>query len=486
MLFSQALFLPFLLATFLLWLPFGRQGRKIVLVMASLVFYGSWDLRFLPLLGFVWLVVLGVPAAMDGASGPVVRRRWLLAGVAALLLVLFVCKYLNFFLDSARALVGAGRGAGALRLILPAGISFYTFQAIGYLVDCHRKRLPASRSPLDTALFVTFFPLLLAGPIEKGARWLPQLAAYQPLRLDGVRDGVERMLLGYVLKVGIADPLAPFCNDIFARAAGAGSGELWAGALAYSVQIFADFAGYSLIARGVAKLFGYEVVNNFEQPYFSRSFSEFWRRWHISLSKWIWEYLFNPLVSAFLRRVGRLNLATVEAEMRIAYPCAALLAMLLCGLWHGAGWTYVVWGGLHGMFLIVERLFIFGNRQIAKRRRGRGPRAFLRALLAGGLVFLLVTLAWVIFRAPTLRDAAVYLQRMFTAGGWIVQKKALVLLGVGFLSTLIIEWVAYRREDEWVFRGAGRWRGLAYAAALVYLVFFGSSGAKVPFIYFQF
>ncbi|MBK6900150.1 MAG: hypothetical protein IPH09_13115 [bacterium] len=161
-------------------------------------------------------------------------------------------------------------------------------------------RLTASRSALDTGLYVSFFPLLLAGPIEKGARWMPQLQAYQPFRFGNLRDGAERMLLGYVLKAGIADPLAPFCDDVFARAATAGSGELWAGAVAYSVQILADFAGYSLIARGSAKIFGYEVISNFEQPYLRARSASSWRRWHISLSSWIWEYLFNPLTSACL------------------------------------------------------------------------------------------------------------------------------------------------------------------------------------------
>ncbi len=489
MFFSQAVFLPFLLAIFLLWLPWRAAGRKLVLLLASLIFYASWDVRFPALLAAVWLVVLVVPPALQRTTDETAKRRLQAAGVAALLLLLFVFKYFGFFLDSLRPLLGntgARSATGALRLIMPVGISFYVFQAISYVVDSARGKVEASRSVLDTALYVAFFPLLLAGPIEKGARWLPQLQRYQPLRLANLRDGAERMLLGYLLKVGIADPVAPFCNDIFARAATAGQGELWAGAFGYSLQILTDFAGYSLIARGVAKLFGYEVINNFEQPYFARSFSEFWRRWHISLSAWIWEYLFSPLISFFLRRVGRWNLATVEREMRIAYPCAALSTMLLCGLWHGAGWTYVVWGGLHGLFLTFERLFIFGKRPLAMRPRLRGPRDRARALLAGGLVFLLATLAWIVFRAPTLAEAGTYLTRLFTATGWIVQAKALLILAVGFVCAIVVETTAHRRRDEWVFRSTGRWRGLAYAAAVLYIVVFGGSSGKVPFIYFQF
>ena len=467
MVFTSSAFLPFLLLTFLLWLPAGRTGRKLVLIASSLLFYGAWDLRFLALLGAVWLVVFVVPQAISRTSDPR-GRRWLVTlGVASLVALLVLFKYLGFFAHVAEGLARAcGFPASdvTVRLLLPVGISFYTFQAISYLLDVYWERVPASRSVLDTALYVGFFPLVLAGPIERGARWLPQIERYQPFRLDQLRDGFERMLLGYLLKVGIADPIAPFCNDIFARFGSAGSGELLLGAYAYSLQIMTDFAGYSLIARGVARCFGYEAVNNFEQPYFSRSFTEFWRRWHISLSSWISEYLFSPIMSAVLGRVGRLRLATVEAEMRLAYPLVTIPVMLLVGLWHGAGFNYVVWGGLHGVFLSFERLVVFGKKSIGKRVRIRNAGDALRAGLAMFLVFHLVTLAWIFFRADSFADALIYLTRLFTAGGWSVQKKLLGLLALSSLVTFFIQFVEYRRGDEWVFRGIPpALRGLAYA-----------------------
>jgi len=489
MLFSQAIYLPFLFFTFLLWLPLRAVGRKIVLLSASIVFYGSWDLRFLILLAVVWVVVLMVPPAIARSSSEKTKSRLFAAGIGTLLVLLLVFKYFGFFLDSCGPLLrlaGLSVAEGAFRIIVPVGISFYVFQAISYLVDCRRDRLQPSQSLLDTSLYVSFFPLLLAGPIERGAHWMPQIQAHQPFRLANLRDGFERLLLGYVLKVGVADPLAPFCNDVFARVSSAGAGELWAGALAYSVQILADFAGYSLIARGSASLFGYEVVSNFQQPYFSRSFSEFWRRWHISLSTWIWEYLFNPMISACLRLVGRFNLNTVEQEMRVAYPCAAVATMALCGLWHGAGWTYVIWGVVHGVFLSFERLFIFKNRPISMWPRLRRASDGARALVSAFLVFILVALSWVLFRAGDLAEARLYLVRLFTADGWVVQPKGLLTLSVGLVCLLIVESVAYRQRDEWVFRAAGRWRGGAYAAAALFLIMFGGGGGKVPFIYFQF
>jgi D-alanyl-lipoteichoic acid acyltransferase DltB (MBOAT superfamily) len=490
MLFTNSVFLPFLLLTFLLWLPAGRTGRKLVLLAASLVFYGAWDLRFLALLAAVWLVVFLVPPAIERAEDPRRRRLVLVGGIAALVGLLVAFKYLGFFLAVAEGLarvLGLHVVSVPLRILLPVGISFYTFQAISYLVDVHWRRVPASRSALDTALYVAFFPLVLSGPIEQGARWLPQLERYQPFRADQLRDAFERMLLGYVLKAGIADPLAPLCNDMFVRAGGAGSGELLVGAYAYALQIVTDFAGYSLIARGAARLFGYEVVNNFEQPYLARSFTEFWRRWHISLSTWITEYLFKPATSAVLRRVAKLRLPSVEAEMRLAYPLATVPVMLLVGLWHGAGLQFVVWGGLHGLFLSFERLFVFGQRAVAKRPRIRNAGDALRAGLAMVLVFHLVTFAWVFFRADSMSDALVYLGRLFTAGGWTVQKKLVVITAISAAATFFIQWVEYRRRDEWVFRGVpGPVRGLAYAAAIVFCIVFGGAGGRVPFIYFQF
>jgi alginate O-acetyltransferase complex protein AlgI len=490
MTFTSSAFLPFLLLTFLCWLPAGRTGRKLVLIASSLLFYGAWDLRFLALLGAVWLVVFVVPRAMSHTADRRARRRLLTTGVTVLVALLVLFKYLGFFAQAAEGLARAcGFAAGdvTLRVLLPVGISFYTFQAISYLMDVYWERVPASRSVPDTALYVCFFPLVLAGPIERGARWLPQLERYHPVRLDRLRDGFERMLLGYLLKVGIADPIAPFCNDIFARAGSAGSGELLFGAYAYSLQIMTDFAGYSLIARGVAACFGYEAAHNFEQPYFSRSFTEFWRRWHISLSSWIFEYLYNPFMSFVLGRVGRLRLASVDAEMRLAYSLVTVPVMLLVGLWHGAGFHYVVWGGLHGVFLSFERLVVFGKKSIGKRARIRSAGDALRAGLAMLLVFHLVTLAWVFFRADSLAGALTYLGRLFTAGGGSVQRKLLAMLALSALATFLIQLVEYRRRDEWVFRSVPPvLRGLAYAAAVVYCILLGGSGGKIPFIYFQF
>jgi len=490
MLFSQAVFLPFLLATFLLWLPWRATGRKAVLLLASLVFYASWDVRFPALLGATWLIVFIVPPAVQRASDEAAKRRIQTAGIAGLLLLLFFFKYFGFFVDSTRPLLrlaGLPTAPGALRIILPVGISFYVFQAISYLIDCRRGRLAPSRSWLDTALYVAFFPLLLAGPIEKGARWMSQLQRYQPLRFDNLRDGVERMLLGYVLKVGIADPLAPFCNDIFGRVATAGSGELWAGAFAYSLQIFTDFAGYSLIARGTAKLFGYEVIHNFEQPYFSRSFSEFWRRWHISLSTWIWDYVFNPLMSALLRRIARWDLLTVRQEMRIAYPVAAMTTMLLCGLWHGAGFTYLVWGGLHGLCLTGERLLVYRGRTIPMRARLRGAGDVARFLVGLASTQALVALAWLFFRAASLEQVRYFVTHIVHWQGSDLAGRFAVMILVYAAMLLTLDLLEYRtRSEVYLLRLRPAMTAAVCMALLVVVGLYMATTKPLPFVYFQF
>ena len=486
--FTNVLFLPFLVATFLAWLPFKNTGRKIVLVTASALFYSAWDIRFLGILIFVWLVILIVPPRIQRAAEPA-SRRWTVAGVVVLVLVLFVFKYFNFFIDSFLSVLSSSSSSGfhnSLSLILPIGISFYTFLSISYLLDVRSGKVEASVSWLDTALYVSFFPLVLAGPIEKGSHWMPQVTTYHPFRLENIRDGFERMLLGYLLKVAIADPLVPLCDDVFNRYATAGSGELLAGGIGYSMLILADFSGYSLIARGAAKIFGYEIIKNFEQPYFSRSFSEFWRRWHISLSTWIWEYVFYPLMSRVLKLLHPLHFRSTKTDMGIAYSISVLFTMLLCGLWHGAGYTYVIWGGLHGLFLMFERLLIYGNKSIPKRKRIRNLYGLLRAGLSWIIVFSLVTFAWIIFRSPDVSVAKEYLSRIFTAGGWTMPIKLVTRVAIAAAALAVLESLAYWKRNEWIFRTNGHSRWPLYVLAFIFIIAFGGFGGDAPFIYLQF
>lgn len=476
------------MVTFLLWLPFGKTGRKMVLVAASLFFYVSWDIRFLGILAFVWAVIFYIPRRISSTER-FAAARWKTLGVALLLTVLFLFKYFDFFLGSLLSLLSIDPASGhavSLKLIVPLGLSFYTFVSISYILDVHSRKVEASKSLLDNALFVSFFPLILAGPIEKGSHWMPQVREFQPFKLENVRDAFERMLLGYLLKVAVADPLVPLCDDVFNRCGSAGSGELAAAGVGYSLLILADFAGYSLIARGTAKLFGYDIVRNFEQPYFSRSFSEFWRRWHISLSTWIWSYVFHPLMNRILRFLQPLGFRTTHTEVSASYAVSVLLTMLLCGLWHGAGFTFVVWGGLHGVFLVIERLLVYGRKPISTRKRIRGFKGMLQAGVSWVVVFSLVTLAWIVFRSPDISSAMTYLTRMLTAGGWTMPVKLLtrVVLAAGIL--LVIEGISYRKGSEWLFRHRGRSISGLFVLAFSVIIMLGGFGGAAPFIYLQF
>lgn len=486
---SQLSFLGFLVVTFMAWLPLGKTGRKTVLLVASAVFYGAWDVRFLAVLAFVWTIVLVVPQVVLRCGEQRTRRLLTGLGVALLLLALASLKYAGAFMAASGARVGAGvpPDAGILsRLVLPVGMSFYTFQAISYLVDTYRGVLAPSRSLLDTGLYVAFFPFLLAGPIQKAAAWLPQIEAFHSFRVVNVRNGGERMLLGYLLKTGIADPIAPLVDQVFRAVGSTGSGDLWAGMLLYSLQILADFAGYSLIARGVASCFGYEVQPNFEQPYFSRSFSEFWRRWHISLSTWLQQYLFTPLFKGFSTRLGSRHGVATDGDLQAAYASSAILTMLLAGAWHGAGLTFIAWGLYHGLALALERRY-YGSRPIPKRIHLRGFAQGLRVLAQMLGTFLLVSFGWVVFRSDSLPAAASFFSRMMVFSNWTVNAAAIHWLVGGFAMLISVDLAQYMRRDEWAFRSVPRLaRPVLYGAIAVHTFLYAGLGGNVAFIYAQF
>ncbi len=324
--------------------PGPAPARRAVLV-ASYVFYGYWDWRFCSLLLISTVVDFFVGRAIARVRRSARRKRLLWVSCVVNLGILGFFKYFNFFVDSVQE-VAAGLGLSVdflhLNIILPVGISFYTFQTMSYTIDIYRRKLEPTHSLVDFALFVAFFPQLVAGPIERARNLLPQIAVMgRPTRTQ-VADGLVLLTVGYFKKVLIGDACGRIVDHIFGQPDLYRSPELLAGLILFSIQIYADFSGYSDIARGLAKLLGIELMKNFEQPYLSANITEFWRRWHISLSSWLRDYLYISLGG---NRRGNartyLNLMTT---------------MLLGGLWHGAAWTFVVWGGLHGLYLAVHKM----------------------------------------------------------------------------------------------------------------------------------
>jgi alginate O-acetyltransferase complex protein AlgI len=343
-LFNSLLFFAFLAIVLPLYFSLKGRGQVLLCLIASYVFYGAWDWRFLGLIALSTIVDYCVALKLEASEAPAVRKRLLILSLALNLGLLGVFKYYNFFIGSFRDLLtslGFSPGELTLEIILPVGISFYTFQTLSYTIDVYRREIRAERSLLRFATFVAFFPQLVAGPIVRASDFLPQL--YVTHRFHRVRalGGAAQMALGFFKKIVVADSAALVVETVFTEPSVHTSIGLIVGVVFYAFQIYGDFAGYSDIAIGLARVMGFKFPPNFRQPYVSQSFSEFWTRWHISLSSWLRDYLYIPLGG---NRHG--TLATYRNLM---------ITMLLGGLWHGAEWKFVIWGGLHGAYLILQR-----------------------------------------------------------------------------------------------------------------------------------
>jgi alginate O-acetyltransferase complex protein AlgI len=490
MLFTSFIFYLFLVAVFgaYLLLP-GRRSRAVLLLAASYAFYCYWNWRFAWLLVVVTGVDFAVGRALARIGTRPARVRLVLASCLTDLGLLGVFKYFNFFADTSSAAassLGMRLDFAHLHLILPLGISFYTLKSLSYVIDVYRRRIPAARSFLDYGLFVSFFPNLMAGPIDRAGSLLPQFARLSRPARRQAAEGLVLISLGLFKKVLIGDAAGRIVDEVFGQPHLYKSPELLAALVLFSIQIYADFAGYSDIARGVARLFGVELMRNFEQPYLSRSFSEFWRRWHISLSAWIWDYLFNPILSGLLRRIARWNL-TVRQEMNIAYPIAVVATMLLCGLWHGAGITFIVWGGLHGLFLAGERLFVYRGRAISKRAHPHGAGGFARLAMTLASTQLLVLFAWLFFRADSLAQAEYFLEQFVNwSGSELSVRFALIVASFGGVM-LLLDLIAYFTEsDLFLLRlKPAAAAGVCVGAVLVVALYLATS-RSLPFVYFRF
>jgi len=467
-LFNSSLFILFFAVVYGLYrLTKGRRRQNVLLLAASYVFYAAWDWRFLSLI-LLNTAVHFLAARRIAASGrPRSRRILLAAAVAASLVVLGVFKYWNFGVGAMAALLGSvGLRANlpTLNVILPVGISFYTFQAIGYTVDVYRRDVEPARSALDFALFVSFFPQLVAGPIERARDLLPQLERPRRVTREDMRLGLWWLALGYFKKVVLADTLAPFVDHAFANPDIVGGVTSLAGIVGFAVQIYGDFAGYSMIARGLARLMGIRLVENFRMPYLATDPRDFWRRWHVSLSTWLRDYVYIPLGGS---RSGR------------ARTLLSLMAtMLLGGLWHGAGWNFVVWGAYHGALLAAWRAVEPGGcpRDIPLARR----------VVRTSITFVLVLFGWLIFRAPNMTQAGAILANIAGDFRWTVEAGR-YLLPAATLLCLLLAYHAWleRKGDTCALARTGRGRRVgAFAFLVIATVAVGFQAT--PFIYFQF
>ena len=461
--FDSGAFLMFLPIVVLLHQLCPRRGRWAVLLAASLFFYGSWSVPLTGLLlaeaGAAWLSGL----ALEQRKGPALRRLALGLALAVCFGLLGYFKYFNFLAGVASALLG-GRW-DAWEIILPVGCSFYTFQAVSYVVDVYRGRLEAERHPGYFALYLTFFPQLVAGPIERAGDLLPQLRMERRLGREDVEAGLRLLLSGFFRKVVIADFCGKFVTAAYSAQEPDGSAVLLA-TLLFAVQIYSDFAGYSEIAAGSARLLGVRLMRNFDRPYLARGFRDFWRRWHVSLGRWFTDYVYIPLGGS-RKGLGRQLLA-------------AFVVFALSGLWHGAAWSFVVWGLFHGTLFAGELLARRAGLDPARTKIGRGASI--------ALTFAAVSLGWIFFRADSLGHAARLLGRLFSPWDRAAGLACLGLTvtdGVRLALTLALlpavnrlGWGEERPQDMTLV-----YFFLAVAAA--WLIRLNSGGAGT-FIYFQF
>jgi D-alanyl-lipoteichoic acid acyltransferase DltB (MBOAT superfamily) len=396
MLFNSIEFAIFLPVVFILYWFACRKTIRLqnaLLVVASYFFYGWWDWRFLILILASSLLDFLVGLGLDRAQNSR-RRKWLLAASLGLNLgLLGLFKYYNFFADSladAFTLFGRPLDPARLNIVLPVGISFYTFQTLSYSIDVYRRNMEPSRNLLAFLAYVSFFPQLVAGPIERASNLLPQFLVPRQFDCDRAIDGLRQCLWGLFKKMVVADTCAHYANDIFGHSDAYSGSTLFLGALFFAFQIYGDFSGYSDIAIGTARLFGFRLMRNFNYPYFSRDIAEFWRRWHISLSTWFRDYVYIPLGGSRGSRGQNLR--------------NTFIIFLASGFWHGANWTFVVWGLWHGMFLVLERMGIGA----ALERAWRPVRhLYVMAVVMAG---------WVFFRAATLPEAWRILRALVGAG----------------------------------------------------------------------
>ena len=486
LLFNSWEFAFFFVAVFAAYHALRLRGQNVLLLAASYFFYGWWDWRFLSLLMVSTLVDFMVGKALGRTEGTRSRKALLTVSLVANLGILGFFKYFNFFVDSAgEALtaVGLEPHLPVLHVILPVGISFYTFQTLSYTIDIYRRQLEPTRNLLTFAVYVAYFPQLVAGPIERAVHLLPQFS--QPRRVDAKQfsSGALLVLIGLVRKVAIADVVAGEVDRVFSNPWDQPAVELVRAVLLFSLQIYGDFAGYTDIARGISRMLGIELMENFNHPYFARNITDFWRRWHISLSTWLRDYLYIPLGG------NRGSRWFVYRNL--------MLTMLLGGLWHGAAWTFVVWGGIHGVALVLHRAWLTArNRHVTREPLlGDRPRpkahtwaaSCIAALAAWALTLATVALAWLFFRAESIAMAWDMLTGILTLRGELTFAPGRWLVPLGMLTLLLLIDVpqAWGRDHTVFLRWPWPIRGLIYAGLVLALVFLHVD-QEVAFIYFQF
>lgn len=482
MLFNSIDFAIFLPIVFILyWFVTNKNLRlqNLFIVAASYVFYGWWDYRFLSLILFSTAVDYFVGRGLGKEENQRKRKLLLLTSILVNLGFLGFFKYYNFFLDNfiaAFSFFGAEIQANSLNIILPVGISFYTFQTMSYSIDVYKRKLEPTKDFIVFSAFVSFFPQLVAGPIERATHLLPQFYKERTFDYSKAVDGMRQILWGFFKKLVIADNCAKYANLIFNNSADYSGSTLVLGAIFFSFQIYCDFSGYSDIAIGTSRLFGFNLMRNFNYPYFSRDIAEFWRRWHISLSTWFRDYLYIPLGGS---RGG------TWMKVRNTF-----IIFIVSGFWHGANWTFIAWGALNAIYFLPLLLTNKNRNHLDTVAQGKMLPS-INELSMMVLTFTLTVFAWIFFRANNIEHAIAYISEilspsLFTLPKFAEIEKALVILLVVAIF-VVIEWIG--REEQYAIANIGiNWKpSFRYALYYAIIITIMSLGGKEQqFIYFQF
>lgn len=478
MLFNSIDFLIFLPIVFILyWFVVNKtlKFQNALLFLASYFFYACWDWRFMFLLMFSTLLDYYTGLKMQDAQNLKMKRFWFWLSILVNLGFLGAFKYYNFFVESfaeAVSHIGWQISPFLIRIILPVGISFYTFHGLSYVIDIYNNKIKAERNFIDYAVFVSFFPLLVAGPIERATHLLPQIKRERTFNYDKAVDGLRQILWGLFKKMVIADNCAEFANQIFNNSSDMTGSTLVLGALFFTFQIYGDFSGYSDIALGTARLFGIELLRNFSFPYFSRDIAEFWRRWHISLSSWFKDYLYIPLGGS-----------SGGNWMRIRNT---FIIFIVSGFWHGANWTFIAWGVLNALF-ILPSIILKTNRNnieiVAKNRMSPS----IKEIIQISITFSLTVFAWIFFRAENMGHALSYISGIFSGTFFTKPTVIPVFLLILISIFMIFEWLG--REGEFAISFIEKkWNKFSRWSLYCLIIFciFYFKGTDQQFIYFQF
>ncbi len=472
-----AIFLPIVFCLYWFVTNKNLKLQNFLLLVASYVFYGWWNYRFLSLIVFSSGVDYLIGIGLSKTELPKKRKALLCTSIIVNIGLLGFFKYYNFFAASfaeAFTFFGIHIEPSHLNIILPVGISFYTFQTLGYSIDVYRKKITPAKDIIAFFTFVSFFPQLVAGPIERATNLLPQFYRKRIFNYDKAVDGMRQILWGLFKKIVIADNLATYVNEIFAHYSVHPGSTLLLGAVFFAFQIYCDFSGYSDIAIGTARLFGFDLMRNFAYPYFSRDIAEFWRRWHISLSTWFRDYVYIPL--------GGSRCDTLLKIRNI------FIIFIVSGFWHGANWTFITWGFIHACCYLPLMLLKRNRKYVGEIAEGR-ILPNLQECMHIGSTFFVTTLSWVFFRATTIHGAFSYLGRIFSKSLFVfpdIHPKLIILITA---ILVLIEWMQRDKLhplefDSKIFNKPVRW--IIYFTILLSIFLFGNFSSNYEFIYFQF